>query len=131
MDATFKRVSQIENILSMFLAAAKISEHIFIGKMPSDISKEWKEMVYVDVNPQTDRGGMTRGSANIYLYSKPTGVYSRKNVKQIDKMEAALDKALADYCNPHYVLQPVWRDAGYDKNLDFFFTMVDVSIIVK
>lgn len=116
----------------MLLAGKGISERIFIGNhLPVDIGADWKDMVYVDVNPQNFRGAYSNGSVNIYLYSRPLANFARKNVKALDKMEELLDKAIKSTYDKHYVIQENWRDADYDEKRDFYFNVVNVSITVK
>lgn len=115
----------------MLIASSGVSRNFFIDSNPENIGKDWADFVLIDTNPQNDRSAYSVGSASIYLYAKPTGAYSRKNVKKLDSMEALLDNAIAAANDPHYVVQINWRDSGYDSELNFHFNIVNISIIVK
>lgn len=131
MDNKVKRISRIENFFSMLLAKAGVSKHYFINNLPKEINKDWTDMVFVELNVQDDKGAYTRGSATFFLYTKPVGTYNRKDVKKMDAMEEALDKAINESNDANYIIRTSWRDADYDKDIEFYFNVINVSIIVK
>ena len=60
-----RRLSRIENFFSMLLTNGKISDNIFVGELPPTTSKNWNDVVNVDVGQQRDHGGYSAGYANI------------------------------------------------------------------
>ena len=128
---TQRRLSRIENFLSMLLSNKGLSDNIFIGELPPTTNKEWEDFVNVDIGQQRDYGGYSLGYANIYLYARPKGALRRKNVKTLDKMEGVLDMIIDEANSKDYVIQELYRDSGYDTNRQFHFDMISVSVTVK
>ena len=126
-----RRLSRIENFFSMLLTKGKISNNIFVGELPPTTSKNWDDFVNVDVGQQREHGGYSSGYANIYLYARPKGTPLRKNVKLLDKMEGILDDVIKNSNNKDYTIQVLYRDSGYDSNLQFHFQMISVSVIAR
>lgn len=126
-----RRLSRIENYLSMLLSNKGLSDNIFIGELPPTTNKEWEDFVNVDIGQQHDYGGYSLGYANIYLYARPKGALRRKNVKTLDKMEGVLDAIIDQANSKDYVIQELYRDSGYDTNRQFHFDMISVSVTVK
>ena len=126
-----RRLSRIENFVSMLLTKGKISDNIFVGELPPTTSKNWDDFVNVDVGQQRDNGGYSSGYANIYLYARPKGIPLRKNVKLLDKMEGILDDVIKNSNNKDYTIQVLYRDSGYDSNRQFHFQIISVLVIVR
>lgn len=126
-----RRLSRIENFFSMLLTKGKISDNIFVGELPPTTSKDWDDLVNVDVGQQREHGGYSSGYANIYLYARPKGTPLRKNVKLLDKMEGILDDVIKHSNNKDYTIQVLYRDSGYDSNRQFHFQMISVSVIAR
>jgi len=131
MEQTYKRISRVENYLSMMLAKAKISDHVFFGNLPATINKEWTDMVMVDVQAMHDYDSFAKGSANIFLYAKSTDDESSKPVKKLNAMEVALDKALEEDFNKNYATEIQFRNQDYDTNAKYYYNVVNVEIIAK
>lgn len=115
----------------MLLANKGISKNIFVGELPPTTDKDWDDFVNVDVGQQRDRNAYSAGYVNIYLYARPKGTPLRKNVKLLDKMEAALDSAIHNANSGDYTIQELYRDSGYDSNRQFHFNMISISVIVR
>ena len=131
VQRTQRRLSRIENFFSMLLANKGISKNIFVGELPPTTDKDWDDFVNVDVGQQRDRNAYSAGYVNIYLYARPKGTPLRKNVKLLDKMEAALDSAIHNANSGDYTIQELYRDSGYDSNRQFHFNMISISVIVR
>lgn len=129
---THKLISHIENFLSVLVTKAGASKNNFVGgNITNEISKTWKDMVYVDINPQSDRDAYTTGSASIFLYSRPEGPLNRKNLRAAARMEERMETAIAECLDANYVIGVNWRDSGYNSQLDFFYNVINISITVK
>ena len=126
-----RRLSRIENFFSMLLTKGKISDNIFVGELPPTTSKNWDDFVNVDVGQQRDHGAYSTGYANIYLYARPKGSPLRKNVKQLDKMEGALDSLIDGAKSDDYTITELYRDSGYDKTFQFHFNLISVSVLTR
>lgn len=130
-DRTQRRLSRIENFFSMLLTNKGISDNIYIGEAPIATSKDWQSFVVVDVNQQTDKVGYSTGSASIFLYARPKGDLARKNVALLDKMEAALEKAVEASNDKAHSVRVQWRDHGYDSDRLFHYNVVNVRVITR
>ena len=127
-----RRLSRIENFFSMLLASGDVSKNIFVGDdLPLTTNKEWTDFVVVDVGQQRDHGAYSTGYANIYLYARPKGSPLRKNVKQLDKMEGALDNLIDGAKSEDYTITELYRDSGYDKTFQFHFNLISVSVLTR
>lgn len=116
----------------MLLASGDVSKNIFVGDdLPLTTNKEWMDFVVVDVGQQRDHGAYSTGYANIYLYARPKGSPLRKNVKQLDKMEGALDSLIDGAKSEDYTITELYRDSGYDKNFQFHFNLISVSVLTR
>lgn len=131
MENKYKQLSYLENFLSMLLAKSSASKNFFVNNLPTDINKEWKDMVYAELNPMNDHDAYTYGSVNIYLYSKPIGKLYRKDLKAMLAMEEKMEKVIAEVSDPHYVVQVNWRDSDYDKDRQFYFNVINLSIFIR
>ena len=94
MNNTYKTISRAENFFSMLLTKANISDNLFIGNMPATIENSWKDMILVDVISVNEYNAYAKGSANVFLYAKSVDSRGTKPVKELYKMELALDKAI-------------------------------------
>lgn len=126
-----RRISRIENFLSMLITNKGVSNNIFVGELPPTTSKDWEDFVNIDVGQQRERGGYSDGFANIYLYARPKGSPPVKNVSRLYKMENALDTVIRNANDTEYVIQELYRDSGYDSNRQFHFNLISVSVISK
>lgn len=132
MEEKYLRISQIENYLSILITKAKISDNVFVGEeLPTNISKDWESMVLIDVIGQNNRGAFGSGTANIYLYAKPTGHLSRKNMKLLDKMEETLNATIKNANDTHFAVHINWRDSGYDKDCNFHYNVISLHVTSK
>lgn len=130
LDRKERRMSRIENFFSKLLTKKGISDNIFVGEPPIATKTDWQSFVVVDVNQQADNGAYSTGSASIYLYARPKGELAKKNVALLDKMEEALDNAIADCHDGTHTIYEQWRDAGYDSSRLFHYNIVNVRVIV-
>lgn len=127
----YKHISRVENNISMMLAKAGISKHVFFGSLPASLDNSWTDMILVDVQAISDYDSHAKGSANIFLYAKATDSTSKKAVKQLEEMETKLDTILAEYYDSHYSLEINYRDQGYDENTQFYYNIVNIAITVR
>ena len=115
----------------MLLTKAGISKNLFIGNMPATVDNSWKDMVLVDVLSIKDYGAYAKGSANVFLYAKSVDSHGTKPMKELCKMEIALDKAI-ELCNDtHYVIDVNFRDADYDQNRNYYYNVINISVTIK
>jgi hypothetical protein len=128
-ERTQRSISRIENFFSKMLAKASVSEHRFFGTLPPVMEGEWDDMVYVEVNRQSDMTAYQTGSVSVYLYARPTGNYLSKNVKLLDKMERALFAAVREEKSDEYSLDYNWTMSDYDDERRFHFNVYNFSII--
>lgn len=127
----YKHISRVENYLSMMLAKANISKHVFFGNLPASLDSSWTDMVQVDVNSISDYDSHAKGSANIFLYAKATDSTSKKPVKQLEEMETKLDTILEEYFNAHYVTEINYRDQGCDDDSKYYYNVINIGITAK
>lgn len=131
MDDTLKHISRIENFLSMALTGGGVSDNIYVGNLPAAIDKGIDDMVYIDVFKAYDYDSHAAASVNVFLYARPTGSSLRKNVKVLDKMEAALTECIKSIGNGgHYAPLIVYRDSGYDDDRNFHYDVMNLKIII-
>lgn len=132
VDGKYTRVSRVENFFSMLLTRYEVSNNIFVGSdLPPTISKEWDDMALIDTSSLGDYDAFTYGSVNVYLYARPTGTTLRKNVKVLDAMEEALDRAVSECADAHYTLRVNWRDHDYDSSRGFHYNIVNVEVKIR
>lgn len=131
MGNIYKTTSRVENFFSMLLTKAGISDNIFIGNIPAAVDSSWKDMMLVDVLSLKDYGAYAKGSANIFLYAKSVDSHGTKPVKELYKMEIALDKAIESCNDDHYVIEVNFRDADYDQNRNYYYNVYNVQVIIR
>lgn len=131
MENKYKQLSYLENFFSMLMAKSGASKNYFINNLTPNIDKEWKDMIHVELNPQNDRDAYTFGSATIYLYTKATGKYYRKDLKASLAMEQKMEKAIEEVEDEHYTIEVSWRDSGYDKDTQFYYNVINVSVHIR
>lgn len=127
----YKHISRVENFLSMMLAKADISKHVFFGNLPASLDSEWTDMIQVDVNSLNDYDAYAKGSANIFLYAKAADSTSKKPVATLETMESKLDEVIEEYYNKHYSIRVSFRDQGYDSNTKYYYNVVNIEITAK
>ena len=115
----------------MLLTKAGISDNIFIGNIPAAVDSNWKDMVLVDVLSLKDYGAYAKGSANIFLYAKSVDSQGTKPVKELYRMELALDNAIESCNDDHYVIEVNFRDADYDLNRNYYYDVYNVQVIIR
>lgn len=131
MDNIYKTQSQVENFFSMLLTKAGISKNLFIGSMPATVDSGWKDIVLVDVLSMRDYDAYAQGSANVFLYAKSVDSRGTKPVKALYEMELALDKAIKECNDKHYVIDINFRDADYDQNRNYYYNVINIGITVR
>lgn len=131
MGNIYKTTSRAENFFSMLLTKAGISDNIFIGNIPAAVDSNWKDMVLVDVLSLKDYGAYAKGSANIFLYAKSVDSQGTKPVKELYRMELALDNAIESCNDDHYVIEVNFRDADYDQNRNYYYDVYNVQVIIR
>lgn len=131
MGNIYKTTSRAENFFSMLLTKAGISDNLFIGSMPATVDSGWKDMVLVDVLSLKDYGAYAQGSANVFLYAKSVDSRGTKPVKELYRMELALDKAIESCNDKHYVIDVNYRDADYDQNRNYYYNVINIGITVR
>ena len=131
MGNIYKTTSRAENFFSMLLTKAGISDNIFIGNIPAAVDSNWKDMVLVDVLSLKDYGAYAKGSANIFLYANSVDSQGTKPVKELYRMELALDNAIESCNDDHYVIEVNFRDADYDQNRNYYYNVYNVQVIIR
>lgn len=126
-----KRISYIENYLSVLLTGASVSDNIFVGSLPSTTDSDWTDLVLIDVQKMQDYDAYSTGSVLIYLYARPTGTPTRKNVTLLNKMENKLYAAIEGALDSHYIAQVQWAQSDRDSTLEWDFNVVSVSLTVR
>lgn len=126
-----KRIAYIENFLSKLLTSAGISDNIFVGTLPTTTDSEWEDMVCVEVQRMTDRAAYSEGSVLVYLYARPTGTPSRKNVARLNEMERALSEAIEGTRDGYYSCYEQWRDSDYDNDRMFHYNVISLHMNVR
>ena len=126
-----KRIAYIENFFSILLTTAEVSDNVFVGTLPLTTDSEWDNMACVEVQKMTDYNAYSTGSVLIYLYARPTGTPTRKNVTQLNIMERKLSAAIEGSNDGFYIIQEQWRDNGYDDDRNFHYNVISVSVTVR
>lgn len=115
----------------MLLTKAAISNNLFIGNMPATVDSSWKNMVLVDVLSINDYGAYAKGSANVFLYAKSVDSHGTKPIKELNKMEIALDKAIESCNDVHYVIDVNYRDSDYDQNRNYYYNVINIEVTIR
>lgn len=132
MKEEYQRLSRIENFFSMLLTNKGISDNIFVGdELPAALDKDWDTMVLIEVARMTAYNAFTQGSANVYLFARPTDTSLRKPTHVLDEMEEALNNAIVSSHNDHYAVKLNWRDTGYDSQRNLYYNIVNVGMVSK
>lgn len=126
-----KRIAYIENFFSKLLTAAGVSDNVFVGTLPPTTDSEWEDMVCVEVQRMTDYTAYSTGSVLVYLYARPTGTPSRKNVTRLNEMERALSTIIEDTHDGYYSCYEQWRDSDYDDDRIFHYNVISLHLIVR
>lgn len=115
----------------MLLTQASIADNVFVGTLPLTTDSEWMSMCLIDVDKIRDKGPYVTASVNIFLYARPKGTPSVKNVALLNIMEQNLDNALRNCQDPHYIISETWRDTDYDSARNFHYNVINVSVTAK
>lgn len=126
-----KRVSYIENFLSVLLTTAEVSDNVFVGTLPPTTDSEWEDMVCIEVQKITDYTAYSTGSVLIYLYARPTGTPSRKNVTLLNTMERKLSEAVESNKGGYYSFYEQWRAVDYDDDRNFHYNVISLHFTVR
>ena len=65
------------------------------------------------------------------LYAKSVDSHGTKPVKELYKMELALDKAIESCKDTHYVIDVNFRDADYDQNRNYYYNVINIEVIIR
>lgn len=128
---THKRVSYIENFFSVLLTSAGVSDNIFVGSLPEATDSEWTDLVLIEVQKMTEYNAYSRGTVLIYLYARPTGSPTRKNVTLLNKMEKKLYAAIEDNVDTYYSCNIQWAATDRDTTLEWDYNVVSVQVNVR
>lgn len=52
-------------------------------------------------------------------------------MKELYKMELALDKAIESCKDPHYVIDVNFRDADYDQNRNYYYNVINIEVTIR
>lgn len=128
---TERRVSYIENFLSKLLTASGASDNVYVGTLPLTTDGEWDSMIHCELQRMSDKTAYTDGSALIYLYARPTGTPTRKNVSLLNKMEKKVFAALEAANDEAYAINVQWMDTGYDDDRNFHYDVISIKVIAR
>lgn len=132
MEKIHQRVSRFEDFMTRLLSKPRFTKKLSVTTLPAIVAEECTDMVLIKIASIKDYGAYANGLLNIYLYAKATDNESTKPIKQLDKMEAALERAISGARDPHYVLD--YRDrsgATYDANRNYYCNIISFNVIIK
>lgn len=125
-------ISQIENF-AFTLFDNKVSNQTYVGKLPKDLKTEFKDFVVVSCPSSiNDLGGIGKGQLRVELFVRER-TDGTKDAAKMNQLENNLMDVLdsADYRNSNYVLNRAYAFDEYDKDYQFYATIVFFNILIK
>lgn len=129
MDKNLMNISKIETFFNSLLDN-KVSKNTFFTFLPPTISKDWSDIVMVDIpNAFKDLNACGSGMVLVYLFAKPlsNGV---KPVAALSSMEKKLNEVIASSKDEHYIISRANTYTDYDEQRNLFCNIVEVNLMV-
>lgn len=112
------------------LLRGKVTDALYFGDLPVNISKKWKEIVVVDCgNPMRNKGVFTSGTVLIYIYARQNA-YGLKDVATMQKVEQLLSDVIEANDDPHYHTSIMGSYANFDAINDMYFNIIQVHLVI-
>lgn len=130
MDRDLMNISKIETYLHDKVFKGKVSDNLFVGRLPDTLDKSWKDIAMIDCGTNIyDRNGYAMGSFLVWLFVKPkaNGV---KDVKRMSQMELAADDCITTARHQNYVISKRSSKSGYDSTHDLYYTVIDANLTI-
>lgn len=126
----YANTSKVEEYLNS-LFYGTLSEHVFVGTLPSTTDLEWDEMVLIDCDlPMVDNGVYTRATVYVFLYARPN-TDGTKNVHKLAQMEETLGEILDNAKDDHYSINRQSNGSDYDSQLNWHRDFVYLNIVIN
>ena len=124
-------VSEIENYLYGLLAL-KVSDNVFVGKLPDTIDASWDDMVLIDCgNGVNDFDAYGYGTVLVFTYARPRS-NGTKNVARLKEMDSEVNRILkAQDSSGHYYLYRRKTYSDYDSARNWHCNIATLGITVR
>lgn len=123
-------ISSIETFFDKLLRGT-LTDNLFFGELPVNLSKDWKEVVVVDCgNPVYDHDAYSNCTVLVYIFAKQNP-YGIKDVKRMQEMERKLNELILNNSDEHYHISHRGSYQNYDAVNDMFFNIVQIHLITS
>lgn len=129
MDKNLMNISKIETFFNTLLDN-KVSKNTFFTFLPPTISKDWSDIVMVDIpNAFRDLNAYGSGMVLVYMFAKPlsNGV---KPVAALSSMEKKLNEVIASSRDEHYIISRANAYTDYDEQRNLFCNIVEINLVI-
>ena len=125
----YANTSQVESYLYSIINGA-VSDHVFVGTLPSTIDNSWRDMVLIDCDlPMTDFGPYSSATIYVFLYARPKND-GTKNVPLLSQLENKLCDVLDSVNNAHYSVERLSNASDYDTTLQWHRNIVYFNLTI-
>ena len=126
-----KNISSIKTFFdNLFRGEDKLTKNLFFNAPPTEISKDWKDFVVVDLgNPLQDKDAFEAGTVLILLYAKQND-YGVENTPGLQKLEKALNRLVRENTDPYYHVSFRGRYSNYNAVNDIHFNVIQLNLVI-
>ncbi|MBO7684817.1 MAG: hypothetical protein J6Y20_04620 [Lachnospiraceae bacterium] len=126
-----KNISSIETFFdNLFRGEDKLTKNLFFNELPTEIGKDWKDFVVVDLgNPLQDKDAYAGGTVLVLLYAKQNA-HGVKNVPSLQKLEKALNRLVQENNDPYYHVSFRGRYSNYNAVNDIYFNVIQLNLVI-
>ena len=126
----YANTSQVESYLYSIINGA-VSDHVFVGTLPSTIDNSWRDMVLIDCDlPMTDFGPYSSATIYVFLYARPK-TDGTKNVPLLSQLENKLCNVLDNIHDVNYKVTRQSNGSDYDTTLQWHRNFVYFNLIIN
>ena len=124
-------ISEVETYLYGLMNNV-VSEHTYVGTLPSTIKSDWDDMLLIDCdNGVNDRGGFGSGSILLFTYARPRANGS-KNVPLLKELDNKVNDIIKnqDSSGSYYLFRKKTY-SDYDNTRNWHCNVIVLGITVK
>lgn len=125
----YANTSKVEEYLYGIINGV-VSDHVFVGELPTTIDNTWRDMVLIDCNlPMSDLECYSRATVYLFLYARPNAD-GTKNVPKMAELERKVNDVLSSASSEHYSINRSGNGADYDTDIKWHRNFVHLNLIV-
>lgn len=128
MDKDLMNISNVETFMDGILRG-NVSNNVFFGGFPSNMRKEWSEVLVVDTSNLYDNDAYGRGTILLFVYVPPIGD-GVKDVKTFSSIERKINSAIENNHDYNYRIQRRETYTDYDKTNQLFVNIIELTLMI-